>query len=576
MTRHLPWLAAAVTAAVYAPCIGGGFVHWDDPEWIVGNPVVNGGASFAAIWTTFVHHTWYPLYGSALRLLWSAGDGAPWVFHATSVAGFALAAGLWAAILRRLGFGPTGCAVAVALFALHPLRVESVAWASALRDVLSLDLCLAALWLWLGRGPARWLAVAAFAGAVMAKSMVFALAPLPLLIDLLWLDRPRRRAAAAAVPFGAVGLAGAVVAWFAYRPISAINGYPAGDLVHSLPVIGAIQLRYLRLQLWPADLAALPSTPAGGAVGHAALAGLAALAVVAVILALRGRRGPALAAAAYTLPMLPVAGLVPLSFPVADRYTLLPSLALCAAVGWWGQRLTRPVLALIGVAAVALVACTACQQRHWHDSEALWRHSLQHFPREPAAHQNLAAGLGAQGRMAEAVFELEVALWLADGAEPDSARLVELLLLGSLLQHNVPLEHAERWRERFRGAATDGEGLTALATEIAGANLAAPAEVVLRRCEVLGTAPDRLALARATYEARAGRWWPALGHADRGLSLAPRDPQLLALKTLALLGLGGPEAARPTAAQLASGIEGLDADGVLAGLAQHGLAPARP
>ena len=85
-----------------------------------------------------------------------------------------------------------------------------------------------------------------------------------------------------------------------------------------------------------------------------------------------------------------------------------------------------------------------------------------------------------------------------------------------------------------------------------------------------------LALARATYEARAGRWWPALGHADRGLSLAPRDPQLLALKTLALLGLGGPEAARPTAAQLASGIEGLDADGVLAGLAQHGLAPARP
>jgi protein O-mannosyl-transferase len=576
MQRALPWFAAAAVAALYAPSLAGGFVHWDDPEWIVGNPVVTGEGGWITIWTSFVHHAYYPLYASALRLLWQLGDGGPWAFHAASVAGFALAAGLWAACLGRLGFAWPGAVVAVALFALHPLRVESVAWASALRDVMSLDLCLLALWSWLQPGRRRHVAVAAFAAAVLCKSMVFALAPLPLLIDRLWWGRPWRSSLVGSAPFAVVGLAGAAVAWVAYRPVSAINAYPAGDLLHSLPVIGAIQLRYLRLQLWPTDLVALPSTPAGAPAGWIALGVFAALAVAAVVAVRRGHPGAGLVLAAYVLPMLPVCGLMPLSFPVADRYTLLPSLALCAALGWAARRSVGVALPVAAVLSVALVASTLPQQARWHDSEALWRHSLAHHPRELAAHQNLAAALGAEGRMDEAAFELQLALGLAAGAEPATTRLTELLLFAELLQYNVPLAQCETWRRDYRRATADGDELAALASQVAAANLARPAEVLLRRAEDLGAAPAPVSLARATYEARAGRWHRALGHAGRGLDTAPAEPQLLALQTLALLNLGGRPAARAAAERLAAQFDGLDVDSVLTGMERGGARSSPP
>jgi hypothetical protein len=482
---------------------------------------------------------------------------------------------LWHLCLARLGIGATGRWLGVALFALHPLRVETVAWASALRDVLSLLLVLVALWLHLGSSRARWTGAAVFAAALLCKTTVFALAPIPLLVDLLWRRRPWRASLATAVPYLAVGIAGACVTWLAYRPVADINVRLGGGLLESLPILGAIQLRYLRLQLWPDDLAALPSAPQVGLAGWFALAVLTAVAAAAVVALVRGRRGPALLVAAYALPMVPVCGLLPLSFPVADRYTLLPSLALSAAAAWAVQRFLggqgRGVTAAVAVAAVALplVALTQLQIPVWRDSPTLWADSLDQFPREATAHQNYAAAIGGAGRMDEAARHLVLSIELADGREPQTQRLVQLLLFAELLRLNVPMERIDPFLHEHGACGDDAECLAELAVSLAAARLARPCEVVLRRAEDLG-APGRLVwLARSTYEIRDGRWWRALGHAERGLRDDPDDPVLLMLQAMALLEIGGREAARP-AAEIMAGADGVPVDQVLDALERRG------
>ncbi len=570
----LAWLWLPVVAAVYAPSLRGAFLNWDDLDWIVTNPVVIGDAPWTDAWTGFVLHAYYPIYASVLRLLWGLG-GEPWPFHAASIAGFAVAVVLWHLCLARLGIGAAGRWLGVALFALHPLRVETVAWAAALRDVLSLLLVLVALWLHLGSSRARWAGGAVFAAALLCKTTVFALAPVPLLVDLLWRRRPWRASLAAAVPYLAVGLAGACVTWLAYRPVADINVRPGGGLLESLPILGAIQLRYLRLQLWPEDLAALPSAPSGGAAGWFALAVLATAAVAAVVALARGRRGPALLVAAYALPMIPVCGLLPLSFPVADRYALLPSLALTAAVAWSAHRFLggqgRGVAAAVAVAVVAapLVALTQLQITVWRDSPTLWADSIDHFPREATAHQNYAAAIGGAGRMDEAARHLLLAIELADGREPQTQRLVQLLLFAELLRLNVPMERIDPFLHECGECGDDAECLAELGVSLAAARLASPAEVVLRRAEELG-APDHLVwIARCTYELRDRRWWRALGHADRGLRRTPDEPTLQMLQAMALFGIGGRDAARP-AAELMAGAAGVPVEEVLDALERRG------
>ncbi len=551
----LPWLWLPIIAAVYFPSLTGEFLNWDDLDWIVTNPVVNGDAPLAEAWTGFVLHTYYPLYATALRLLWSLG-GEPLPFHLASVLGFGLAAVLWHICLARMGIGGPWRWLGVAVFALHPLRVETVAWASALRDVLSLDLALLALWLHLGSSRLRWTASAAFAAALLCKTTVFALAPLPLLVDVLWRRHAWRPALVAAVPFVLLGVAGAVVTWWAYQPVADLNVRPGGDLPGSLPVLAAIQLRYLGLQSWPADLAALPSAPTPGPAGWLAVALIAAVFAGAVVALLRGRRGPMLLLSTYALPLVPVCGLLPLSFAVADRYTLLPSLALSAGAAWWSHRLTGgqgrgfPAMTATTAMAVPLVLITHLQIAVWGNSTLLWRHSLDLHPREVAAHQNYAAAAGAAGDMDTAARHLVLALELADGREPQTQRLVQLLLFAELLRLNVPPDRIDPFLAEYARCDDDPACLADLAVALAGARLAEPAEVIARRAADLGAPAEQIWLARATYEYRDGRPWRALGHAGRGLRDHPEDPHLLTLRALALLRLGGRDAARPAAEAL--------------------------
>ena len=592
---------------MFALALGGEFLNWDDMEWITANPLVVSPdrKAWLDIWTTADLGSYYPLYFSTLRALWGVGGAlegwiggnggmvALWAdlggralpFHAFNVLAFAGACALWHEVLRKLGLGATGRAMAVAVFALHPLRVESVAWASALRDDLSLLLLVAALWMHLSEREGRrlWLAPLLFAGALLTKSMVFAMAPAPLLIDLLWRRRPWSESWPRALPFLVLGAASAAVAYLSFRPIAAQNLYPAGDLVSSLPVIGATQLRYLGLQVWPAGLAALPSTPAPGALGWLALAaGLAALAGAA-LLAARGRRAPLLIALLYLLPMGPVSGLLPLAWPVADRYTLLPSLAISLAMGWgvghaWAELreplagwCSRAALPLTGLVAAALALVTLQTLPHWADSRSLWERSLSVYPREWAAHLNYAGVLGGDLELDEAAFHLRVAQGLEPRREVDRQQIAGLLLFAELLRASMPEPVIAQYGQRYQDNIEDGRALSGLALELAAAGLAEPAEVVMRRAEEIGAPPAAPYLVRGTLAGRQDRWPRSLWIAERGLEVVPDDPNLLTLECMALLKMRRSDHALEVAGRLAAMMPGTDPTDILREIAGVGV-----
>ncbi len=499
------WLWFAVVALVFLPALGGQLVNWDDSLWITSNPWVAGDdpAAWRLIWTQPYEGSYYPLYLSLLRVLhgiaeslsgalgqgWERLGGVAIPFHATGVLLFAAGAALWHEVLRRLGIGRWGRALGVVWFALHPLRVESVVWAAALRDTMSLlGLLLAVHWhLGDDRRLRTWAAPLAFLAAVLSKSMLFALAPLPLLLDVLWRVRPWRESLIRAIPYAVIGIAGAVTAYLAYRPFAGRNVYPEETLWATLPVIGSIQLRYLRVQLAPLDLAAVPGTPAPSALGWIALVAIAAVVVAAGVACARGRRKPLLLVSAYLLPMLPVCGLLPLAWPVADRYALLPSLAVALGLAWTVERLPWPRAALVAAALAAAVwtPWTVVQTRHWHDSEALWTHSLRHFPDEFVAHQNLAAVLGGEERWDESIDHLQTALDLADGREPQTADLVGHLLHADLLRAGAPARQVEYYRTRYREGRDDPARLRRLADDLVARGLEDSVAALRARAEGL-------------------------------------------------------------------------------------------
>ena len=584
------WLWFAVTALVFLPAMGGEFLNWDDKDWILDNPLVTtaGARPWLDIWIHPTLGAYYPITLTVTRLLWAISSGIDgWVqghetmanawtaiggpaapFHLASILGFAAAAGLFHEVLRRLGIGTAGRTLGVVVFALHPLRVESVAWAAALRDVLSLDFILLFTLALLSQRASvrRWGAAAAFVAAMLCKSMVFTMAPLPLLLGLLWFRRPLREVLRAAAPSLGLGLAGAAVALVVYRPVAAVNDYVGGSLLGSIPVIAGIQLRYLRLQIAPYDLAALPSPAAGDVMGWFVAAAAVCLLVFAITLARRGQGGLLLVGCLYLLAMGPVSGLLPLAWPVADRYTLLPSLAVAASVAWLAQRpqLGRAILPITAATALALALMTIFTIPRWHDSEALWRHSLTRFPDEFGAHQNYAGVVGGKGRMKEAAFHLVQALELANGKEPDTTKLVGLLMFAELLKMDVSMRRIEPFNAQYDQAGRDPMAMAGLGVELAAARLAPPAQVILRRAAELGAPQSAVSLGYATLAARAHEWDVVLYHTTLGLEEDPEAQQLLALQIMAYDELGELGAALDVAEEVArQQYTGISAEGIV-------------
>jgi protein O-mannosyl-transferase len=456
----LPALVFAVAVVAFLPGLDGQFLNWDDDQNFTTNPNFRGLSWSHLRWmatTTLMGH-WIPLTWLTLGVNYVLGGMAPWGYHAGNVLVHAANAVVFYAVARRLlaagaGLPRTaamvgwGAAAAAAVFAVHPLRVESVAWATERRDVLSGLFFLLAVLGYLkaveqgqaGRLDGRWRAVSLglFAAALMSKASTMMLPAALLVLDVY----PLRRqgvgwGALVREKLGYLGLAGAgaVVALVAVRQGATVTGYGEYGIGARVVMTLYSLLFYPWKFLWPVDLSPMYELPARIEPGawKFMVPMVAGPVITAVLIALRRRWPGGLAAWGYSaLLVLPVSGAVHAGYQLAhDRYSYLSGLGFALLVGGavvgvmraGARGVWRPWVTGVGLATVALVvaglgAGTWRQSRVWHDSETLWRRAASTDSSCMICQNNLGNLLLDQDRLADA----ETAFRAAIAARPDSA-----------------------------------------------------------------------------------------------------------------------------------------------------------
>ena len=375
----------------------------------------------------------------AFRALAAAfGAPRPLPFGVANLALYGVAIALVAGLALRLSGDRAAALAAAALWALMPVHVEPVAYASALGDQLSLVLQLLAL-----VAAARAIAGARFAAVAAVASLAAAA-----------LAMGAKEMAITEGPLIAVGVAcawrrlGSDARRRAVAVVAAHAALTVGFLVLRTHVIGAvgqgaissltarIALRAVPIYLWKylaVIVAPLGHAAAYGAVPlHRVTAALAALAVVAVAALLwRARRPPlSFAAAWFALSLLPVLHVVPLLAYYADRFAFVPSVGVAlavavalAAAGRWRR------VAFVAAGAVAIVYAVALplEARAWHDERSLWRHAVDVEPEAALAQSNLGIALLRAHAPGEALLHLEAARRLSGGG-PDTSMQIALAL----------------------------------------------------------------------------------------------------------------------------------------------------
>lgn len=455
--KALPALVFVVVLAAFLPAVGGAFLNWDDAENLVANPHYRGlgPAELAWMWSAVHMGHYIPITWLTFGLDYLVWGMNPAGYHLTSILFHALNAALvylLAARLLPLAFGGAapavpagalraGAVLGALVWALHPLRVESVAWITERRDVVSGCFALLAVLAYLTaarRGTDGRLhpgyhaaAVGAFGLAVFAKSIVVGL-PLALIaLDVFPLRRVgadwRRGLRVALVeklPFFALAaLAAAVMLvtgfrWGLLAPIA------AESVPQRLALTGYNLAFYLGKTLWPWPLSPLYSLyrPVDPLALRYLVPGALTLALAMAMLALRRRWPGALCAGvAYVALLLPVAGILPNGPQIAaDRYSYLPtvgwSIVAGAVLPWaWRARkaghLSPRLAGAGGLAALALLAgltvLTERQVGTWRDSVTLWRHAAWADPDSDVPLFYLGWALAEAGRFDEAGAHFE-------------------------------------------------------------------------------------------------------------------------------------------------------------------------
>jgi len=431
-----------VTLALYWPATRADFVNYDDPDYVTTNPVVQGGLTLNHIAWTFTTSTaanWHPLTWLSLMLDASLFGIHPAGFHFTNVALHTLNVLLLFGLLLRLTGAAWRAALVAALFAWHPVHVESVAWVAERKDVLSTCLGFLALWYYLSytkclsgpAGPAGrtrlyyGLSLLAFTLGLLSKPMLVTWPGVWLLLDYWPLGRfqPGRAwpLVREKIPFLALAGAVSVVTLLVQHhggAVSDLAGAPAGLRLENALIS---YVRYLGKLFWPSGLAVFYPYPPAWPLASVLLAALALAGLTAVFWIRRHHEPFLLVGWLWFIGMLvPVIGLVQAGQQsLADRYAYLPSVGLLILLVWGAHALTRhsrPAALLAGLAAAAslglCLAWTRTQLAYWQNSETLFRHALAVTQNNYVAHNNLGFYLFDQGHPDAAIQEYQSAIAL--------------------------------------------------------------------------------------------------------------------------------------------------------------------
>jgi Tfp pilus assembly protein PilF len=445
---------AVATIIAYEPVRYNEFVDFDDNEYVTENARVKGGISGDSVVSAFTtphFYMWHPLTSLSHTLDCEVFGLNPLGHHLVSLLFHVANSLLVLRVLKRMTGALWRSAFVAAVFALHPLSVESVAWASERKNVLSTFfwlLTIAAYIRYAERpsiGRYLW-AFSAFCLGVLAKPMVVTLPFVLLLLDFWPLCRlqlrgegkknsRRRQPVEAAceklsgrrlilekIPLVILAAVLSVITFMIQR---------SGNIVASLETLpvsvraaNAVvsYVRYIGKMIWPSDLA-MYYPYQDLALGLVIMCFVILAAVTAVVIVMRRRRYPLVGWLWFIGTLIPVIGLVQAgSQAMADRYTYVSGIGIYIIVGWgvaeipskWPHR--NLALALLSCAALsALLAATRIQVRYWRDSSSVYEHTLAVTENNRIAHKLYGDFLEKTGRLKDAAEQYDKALKFSPG-----------------------------------------------------------------------------------------------------------------------------------------------------------------
>jgi tetratricopeptide (TPR) repeat protein len=461
----LSLLLAAATLAFYNPITRNQFVDFDDRSYILKNWHVQSGLTWATVkwsFTTFYQGNWHPLTWLSHALDCQFFHLNPVGHHYTSVLLHTACAVLLFLLLRRATESAWSSLIVAALFALHPINVESIAWAAERKNVLSMLFFLLALHAYdrYARGGARylyWLVTAFFSLGLMAKPQIVTLPFVLLLWDYWPLQRmgaqskaPDSGADSGAealppasarrsffflvlekLPLFILAAADAVVTVIAQHAGNTVRTLSEVPLSVRLENVLVSYVRYLGKALWPFPLVPMYPRPESTLPAGQVVAALALLLLISVfVIYWRDRRYLLVGWFWFLGTLVPMIGIVTVGDQaMADRYAYLPFIGLFIAVVWTlGALLSEhrvpglwpaSAAALVIISLIIGLGCLTYRQiGYWHDNEKLWRYTLSVTNRNFVAHNNLALALRDQGRSDEAIAEFRTGMALHNYA-PD-------------------------------------------------------------------------------------------------------------------------------------------------------------
>jgi protein O-mannosyl-transferase len=472
----------AITWLIFWQTLGHEFVNFDDHVYVYENPVITGGLTLPGIIWAFTHshaRNWHPLTTISHMLdcqLFGLNAGG---HHFTNVFLHTIAVVLLFLVLRQMTGGPsrTGSvwrsAFVAALFAIHPLHVESVAWISERKDVLSSVFFMLTLGAYVryARQPsaARYIMMSIlFACGLMSKPMLVTLPFVLLLLDYWPLGRgpafaklpsPKRfgesRATARQADVGSQwsvvrGLVFEKIPLFALSAASCLATLlvqrQAAGSIDQLPFASRVNnaiftsIAYIWQMLWPVKLSVFYPHPDNRLLFWQVVLAVALLiAITAAVIALRQKRPYLITGWFWYLGMLvPVIGLVQVGEQArADRYTYLPQIGLYLALTWTIADLSVPWRRrreILGVAAAVVITALTwrawIQTSYWKNSETLWTHTLAVTTDNDVAHNNLGFIFLQRGELDEAISHFQTALNIRANSPQTHYNL------GSALVHN--------------------------------------------------------------------------------------------------------------------------------------------
>jgi len=440
---------------VYWPVGNYEFVKYDDDKYVTDNRNVRSGLSWQNVhwaFTTGYASNWHPV---------------TWLSHMLDCELFGLDAGshhivnllfhivntlLLFAVFKRMTNALWASAFVAAVFALHPLHVESVAWIAERKDVLSTFFWMLTMWAYVSYVKRPWpvyylATLLLFAFGLMAKPMLVTLPFVLLLLDYWPLGRmqfsksnlPNDKGSEPAeqkrfcrlvvekIPFFVLSVVSGVVTFCVQRAGGAAPTMEAFGLRSRLGNAIVSYVGYIGKMIWPVRLAVLYPHPGSSlSMTTVALCGLLLVFfTVCFIYLARRHRFLVVGWLWYIVALVPVIGLVQVGVQaMADRYTYIPLTGLFIIIAWGVSELTaawhgrKVVLAVLAVAVLSAAGvCTRLQLRHWQNSITLFQHTIDVTPNNWVIHNNYASFLRSQGRLDKAVEHFNTCLKLRPSAE---------------------------------------------------------------------------------------------------------------------------------------------------------------